>query len=61
MVNAPQTEGELAAVRNAVARGSLYGSAAWRVQTAQRLELQATLRPQVRPPKPVEAETPMVF
>lgn len=61
LVNTPQTEGELAAVRHAAVRGSPYGSAAWRVQTAQRMGLQATLRPEGRPRKPVEEETPMVF
>jgi putative transposase len=50
-VNAPQTAGELEAVRRAVVRGCPFGSAAWQRATAQRLGLEKTLRPKGRPKK----------
>jgi putative transposase len=50
-VNAPQTVGELEAVRRSVVRGSPFGSAAWQALTAQRMGLEATLRPKGRPKK----------
>jgi putative transposase len=50
-VNAPQSAGEVEAVRRAVVRGSPFGSPAWQVATAQRLGLEATLRPKGRPKK----------
>jgi putative transposase len=51
LVNAPQTEAELEAVRVSVARGSPYGSAAWCERTARALGLEPTLRPRGRPRK----------
>jgi putative transposase len=51
LVNEPQTERELQAIRHAVVRGSPYGSQLWRVNTAQRLGLQRTLRSRGRPRK----------
>ncbi len=48
-VNQPQTAGELEALRTSVARGRPFGAAAWVGRTAQRLGLQATLRPRGRP------------
>ena len=50
-VNAPQTEAELAAVREALVRGQPYGEAVWQTQTAARLGLGYTLRPRGRPNK----------
>ncbi len=50
-VNGLQTEGELAALRRCVVRGSPYGGAAWMERTAEALGLQATLRRQGRPRK----------
>jgi putative transposase len=50
-VNQPQTEGELAAVRQAVVRGSPFGSPSWQERTARRLGLEFTLRPRGRPKK----------
>lgn len=48
-VNEPQTELELQAIRNSVRRGQPLGSDAWVRATAERLGLQATLRPRGRP------------
>jgi putative transposase len=48
-VNEPQTATEVAAVRRCVRRGQPFGAADWVVQTAERLGLQRTLRPQGRP------------
>jgi putative transposase len=50
-VNQPLTEGELAAVRKSVERGSPFGSEAWQKRTARRLGLEFTLRPRGRPRK----------
>jgi putative transposase len=48
-VNQPQTEAELAALRRSVARGQPFGGDRWVRTTAERLGLQATLRPRGRP------------
>ncbi len=48
-VNKPQTEAELQALRNCLARGQPYGSEAWTKKTAQRLGLESTLRRRGRP------------
>lgn len=50
-VNAPQTEGELAALRRSVQRGCPFGSDGWQRQMAARLGLSHTLRPRGRPKK----------
>jgi putative transposase len=50
-VNEPLTAPELARVRRSVARGTPFGSEAWVQQTAERLGLEATLRPRGRPRK----------
>jgi putative transposase len=50
-VNGPQTEAELEAVRQSVARGRPFGSDAWQRQTAVSLGLGYTLRPIGRPRK----------
>jgi REP-associated tyrosine transposase len=52
-VNAPQTEVELQAVRQSVARGSPFGDETWREETARRLALESTLHPRGRPQKPL--------
>lgn len=49
LVNAPQTDAELAAVRKAVNRSSPFGDSAWQLTTAKRLGLESTLRPRGRP------------
>ena len=54
IVEAPQTEAELAALRRSVARGRPFGHDAWVQRTAKRLGLEATLCPQGRPPKEPE-------
>jgi len=51
LVNKPQTEDELEAVRNAIKRGRPFGSEEWIGKTAERLELESTLRPRGRPRK----------
>jgi len=50
-VNEPQTEGELAAVRDCIARGTPFGSASWQQRTAKRLGLESSLHPRGRPRK----------
>ena len=49
LVNTPQTEAELAAIRRSVQRGSPLGSEAWVQSTAHALGLSSTLRPRGRP------------
>ena len=51
IVNAPQTEAELEALRRSVQRGCPFGSRLWQRQTAGRLGLMHTLRPLGRPKK----------
>jgi putative transposase len=51
LVNEPQTEAELAALRRCVQRGCPYGEDAWVEQTARELGLETTLRPRGRPRK----------
>ncbi len=51
LVNRPETEAELDAVRRAVIRGSPFGNPEWRQTIANRLGLQSTLRPRGRPKK----------
>jgi putative transposase len=56
-VNRPETEGELAALRQSLARGAPYGEEAWAKRTAGRLGLESALRPRGRPRKtPAERE-----
>jgi putative transposase len=50
-VNSPQTEGELAALRRCVDRGSPFGSDVWTERTIRRLDLESTIRPRGRPRK----------
>jgi putative transposase len=51
LVNRPQTEAELEAMRRSVTRGSPFGAPAWQERTARRLGLEFTLRPRGRPKK----------
>lgn len=50
-VNEPQTETELAAIRESVVRGSPFGRASWRESAARALGLESSLR---RPGRPIE-------
>jgi len=50
-VNQPQTEGELKALRDSIARGAPFGSATWAKRTAKRLGLESSLRPRKKPQK----------
>jgi putative transposase len=50
-VNEPQSEAELAALRESTNRGRPYGNEDWQKQTAVRLGLEASLRRRGRPPK----------
>ena len=50
-VNQPETEAELAAVRQTLKRGSPFGDKNWISQTAERLGLKSTLAPRGRPPR----------
>ncbi len=51
LVNEPQTESELAALRHCVNRGSPYGDQQWSGMTAEQLRLESTLRRRGRPKK----------
>ena len=56
IVNQPETEEHLAALRRSAWRGTPYGTKAWARQTAADLNLQHTLRERGRPRKPREEE-----
>jgi hypothetical protein len=45
VVNKPQSETELTAIRHSVKRGTPYGSSDWFTQSVARIQLQPTLRP----------------
>ncbi len=49
IVNRPQCEAELNALRQCVQRGSPFGSAEWTAETAKRLRIESTLRPRGKP------------
>lgn len=51
LVNKPQTESEVQAIRNCVRRGSPFGTDAWCRRSVRRLGLESTLRPRGRPRK----------
>ena len=51
IVNRPETEAELDALRRSVRRGCPLGRPAWVAQTVKQLGLESTLRPQGRPKK----------
>lgn len=55
LVNQPQTEAELEAIRRCVQRGQPYGSDRWVKSTARRLGLESSLRTRGRPKKGQEA------
>ncbi len=52
LVNAVQTEEELAALRQSIVRGAPFGDERWAERTAKRLGLESSLRPRGRPRKP---------
>ena len=60
LVNTPQTEAEVEAVRECIRRRRPYGHLPWAAQTAAQLGLQASLRPRGRPRKS-PADTPTLF
>jgi putative transposase len=51
IVNQPQTEAELEAIRRSVNRGQPYGGGGWVKKTAKQLGLESTLRSRGRPRK----------
>ncbi|HUG90782.1 MAG TPA: hypothetical protein VML55_08120, partial [Planctomycetaceae bacterium] len=51
LVNRPQSEAAVKAVRHSIRRGTPFGSSQWQVRTAKRLGLEWTLRPRGRPRK----------
>lgn len=51
IVNQPQSDAELQALRKSVQRGTPFGSSQWQVRTANRLGLEWTIRPRGRPRK----------
>lgn len=52
LVNQPQSEAELEAIRRSVSRGQPYGSQTWAEQAARDLGLESTLRSRGRPKLP---------
>jgi putative transposase len=57
LVNQPQHEGEIEAIRRCIRRGQPYGSRPWVEKTASQLGLESTLRAPHRPRKILRAET----
>ena len=51
LVEQPQTEAELKAIRRSVTRGRPFGNERWAQRTAKRFNLESTFRPQGRPRK----------
>jgi len=51
LVNRPQSQKELEAIRLCINRGRPYGSESWRKRTATRYALESTFRPRGRPKK----------
>lgn len=51
LVNRPQTDAEVQAVRRSIERGAPFGGDRWTSTTAARLGLESTLRPRGRPRK----------
>ena len=49
LVNEPQTEAEVAAIRTSVQRGTPFGGPRWTQRAARELGLESTLRPRGRP------------
>ena len=52
-VNAPMTDAEVESLRRSVNRGTPFGTETWARRMANRLGLEASLRPRGRPPKTV--------
>lgn len=61
LVDEPQTEAEVAALRRCVRRGRPYGGGSWAAATAARLDLAASLRPLGRPRKSPGDGQPSLF
>jgi len=59
LVNRPQTEAELEAVRRCVRRGKPFGAEHWAEETAKALGLESTLRPRGRPKDGGNRGTPL--
>jgi putative transposase len=57
LVNRPQHEGEVEAIRRCLRRGQPYGSPTWVASTASQLGLESTLRAPHRPRKVQQSET----
>jgi putative transposase len=53
-VNEPMTDAEVESLRRSVNRGTPFGTEAWTRRMAERLGLEASLRPRGRPPKTAE-------
>ena len=54
LVNRPETEAELTALRQSVNRGAPFGNPDWQEQIARRYNIEYTLRPRGRPKKKPE-------
>jgi putative transposase len=59
-VNQPQTDAEVLALRESLRRGRPFGAEPWRIETAQRLGLESSLRPRGRPRK-AAGQAPTLF
>jgi putative transposase len=60
IVNRPQTEAEVEALRRCIQRGTPFGTAAWQQSSVIRLGLESTIRPRGRPKPPVKDLTPFL-
>ena len=58
LVNQPQPEAQVAAVETSLRRGRPFGSPRWVGKTAAKLNLNSSLRPRGRPPKPLKDLSP---
>ncbi len=56
-VNRPQSEGELAALRDSLTRGRPFGDPIWQHKVAAQLDLNYTFRPRGRPPKKAQPQS----
>jgi putative transposase len=57
-VNEAMPEPQANAIEASLRRGTPFGSEAWKIRTARRLNLESTLRPRGRPKKPVADLSP---
>lgn len=56
LLNQPEDEEELTALRTSVKRGAPFGTAEWREKTAAKLGIESSLRPRGRPRRPATGD-----